>query len=252
MPIGSLPPETAWVARAAFPTGHRDLRVADARETLCTDDASLAFFPTPGQLAQPPRPLALVAISTMPQGPPIAKRRLPGAAASMGHMAWRWRQLQCVARGTYVLETHGTPLHGTRAAPELVVWAVGALAEGLGIRAVTRVFAVDPNTVLQWLVEAADQAAALSRYVLHDVRVTQVQLNELFALLSAIKAEEASGRVSRKTPGGLTGRSRLWGHRILATSKAGWNRRRHAALGENDVSCDETLCEGRLIGGLRT
>jgi IS1 family transposase/transposase-like protein len=104
----------------------------------------------------------------------------------------RWRQLQCVACGTYFLETHGTPLHGKRVAPELVVWAVGALAEGLGIRAVARVFEVDPNTVLQWLVEAADHAAALSRYFLHDVRVTQVQLDELFALLSAVKAREVS------------------------------------------------------------
>jgi IS1 family transposase len=104
----------------------------------------------------------------------------------------RWRQLQCVACRTYFLETHDTPLHGTRVAPELVVWAVGALAEGLGIRAVARVFAVDPNTVLQWLVEAADHAAALSRYVLHDVHVRQVQLDELFAVLSAVKTGEVS------------------------------------------------------------
>src|SRR5262249_51147495 len=70
--------------------------------------------------------------------------------------------------------------------------AVGALAEGLGIRAVARVFEVDPNTVLQWLVEVADHATAFSRYFLHDVRVTQVQLEELFALLSAVKAGEVS------------------------------------------------------------
>jgi hypothetical protein len=104
----------------------------------------------------------------------------------------RWRQLQCVACRTYFLETHGTPLHGRRVAPELVVWAVGALAEGLGIRAVARVFAVDPNTVLQWLVEAADHAAALSRYFLHDVHVRQVQLDELFAVLNAVKTGEVS------------------------------------------------------------
>jgi hypothetical protein len=83
-------------------------------------------------------------------------------------------------------------LHGTRVAPELVVWAVGALAEGLGIRAVARVFAVDPNTVLQWLVDAAGHAAALSRYFLHDVHVRQVQLDELFAVLSAVKTGEVS------------------------------------------------------------
>jgi len=79
-----------------------------------------------------------------------------------------------------------------RASPELLLWAVGALAEGLGIRAVARVFEVDPNTVLAWLIEVADHAAAFSRHFLHDVRVTQVQLDELFALLSAVKAGEVS------------------------------------------------------------
>jgi IS1 family transposase len=79
---------------------------------------------------------------------------------------------------------------------------VGALAEGLGIRAVARVFEVDPNTVLAWLVEVADHAAAFSQYFLHDVRVTQVQLDELFVLLSAVKAgdiseHEAIQRLSR-------------------------------------------------------
>jgi IS1 family transposase len=83
-------------------------------------------------------------------------------------------------------------LHGKRVAPDLLVWAVGALAEGLGIRAVARVFEGDPNTVLQWLVEVADHATAFARYFLHDVHVTQVQLDELFALLSAVKAGEVS------------------------------------------------------------
>jgi hypothetical protein len=60
-----------------------------------------------------------------------------GNVCANGHPnGGRWRQLQCVACQSYFLETHGTPLHGKRVAPELVVWAVGALAEGLGIRAV--------------------------------------------------------------------------------------------------------------------
>src|SRR5262245_40875968 len=65
-----------------------------------------------------------------------------------------------VACRTYFLETHGTPFHGTRVAPERVVWALGALAEGLVIRVVARVFAVDRNTVLQWLVHSADPKPA--------------------------------------------------------------------------------------------
>jgi IS1 family transposase len=103
-----------------------------------------------------------------------------------------WRQLHCTSCGSYFQETHGTPLHGTRVAPAKLVWAVGALAEGLGIRAVARVFEVDPNTVLQWLVEAAAHLRAFSQDFLHDIRVTQVQLDELFALLSAVKTGEVS------------------------------------------------------------
>jgi hypothetical protein len=72
------------------------------------------------------------------------------------------------------------------------VHVIGCLAEGLGIRGTARGFEVDPNTVLQWLVEAADQLQGFSRHVLHDVRVQQVQLDELFALLSAVKAGEVS------------------------------------------------------------
>src|SRR5215831_5157054 len=90
-----------------------------------------------------------------------------------------WRQLHCISCGGYFQETQGTPLHGKRVALDVLVWAVGALAEGLGIRAVARVFEVDPNTVLYWLVEAAEHLQAFPRYFLHDVRVTQVQLDAL-------------------------------------------------------------------------
>src|SRR5712691_11784064 len=116
-----------------------------------------------------------------------------GNITSNGHPSGGlWRQLHCTGCGSYFQETHGTPVHGTRVALDVLVWAVGALAEGLGLRAVARVFEVDPNTVLQWLVEVADHAMAFSRYFLHDVRVTQVQLDELFALLSAVKDGEVS------------------------------------------------------------
>jgi IS1 family transposase len=75
---------------------------------------------------------------------------------------------------------------------ELIVRVIACLAEGLGIRGTARVCEVDANTVLQWLVEAAAQLRAFSQHVLHDVRVQQVQLDELFALLSAVKDSEVS------------------------------------------------------------
>jgi IS1 family transposase len=113
-----------------------------------------------------------------------------------------WRQLPCIACHRNVLETHGTLFHGKRVSAERLVWAVAALAEGLGIRSVARVFEVDPNTVLQWVVEAADQLQAFSRDGLHGVHVSQVPLDERFAVLSEVKVgelreAEAIERVSR-------------------------------------------------------
>jgi hypothetical protein len=103
-----------------------------------------------------------------------------------------WRQLLCVVCRSYFLETLGTIFHGKRTAVELIVRVIACLAEGLGIRGTARVFEVDANTVLQWLVDAAEQLRAFSQHFLHDVRVQQVQLDELFALLGAIKAGEVS------------------------------------------------------------
>ena len=103
-----------------------------------------------------------------------------------------WRQLLCVVCRRYVRETLGTILHGKRASVDLIVRVIACLAEGLGIRGTARVFEVEAHTVLQWLVDAAEQLQAFARHGLHDIRVQQVQLDELFALLSAVKDGEVS------------------------------------------------------------
>jgi transposase-like protein len=113
-----------------------------------------------------------------------------------------WRQLHCTACDGYFPEHHGTIFYGKEAAVELMVRVLACLAEGLGIRATARVFEVDPNTVLHWLVEAAEQLKAFSSYFLCEVHVHQVQLDELYTVLSAVKdgqmsTEEAIRRLSR-------------------------------------------------------
>jgi IS1 family transposase len=103
-----------------------------------------------------------------------------------------WRQLQCVSCQGYFSETHGTMFHGKRSSPELLVHVIACLAEGLGIRGTARVFELDPNTVLGWLVEAAEQLKAVSAYFLHELHLNQVQLDELYAVLSAVRDGEMS------------------------------------------------------------
>jgi hypothetical protein len=101
-----------------------------------------------------------------------------------------WRQFQCTACEGYFPEHHGTIFHGKQAAVELIVRVLACLAEGLGIRATARVFEVDANTVLHWLVEAAEQLRAFSAYFLCNLHLEQLQLDELYAVLRDLKAGE--------------------------------------------------------------
>jgi transposase-like protein len=103
-----------------------------------------------------------------------------------------WRQFQCTSCQGYFPEHHGTIFHGKQVAVELIVRVLACLAKGLGIRATARVFEVDPNTVLHWLVEAAEHLHAFSCYFLCDVHVKQLQLDELYAVLRDVKNGELS------------------------------------------------------------
>jgi hypothetical protein len=86
-----------------------------------------------------------------------------GNISANGHPSGRaWRQLPCTACGSYFLETHDTLFHGKRVLSERIVYIIACLAEGLGIRGTARVFEVDPHTVCNWLVEAADQVCLRS------------------------------------------------------------------------------------------
>ena len=86
----------------------------------------------------------------------------------------------------YFLETHGTPLHGKRVPAELLVQVVvawlkaWAFARWLGC---SRSIPI-PCWRGWWRRPTTPGLFAL----LHDVQVSQVQLDELFALLSAVKA----------------------------------------------------------------
>jgi hypothetical protein len=72
------------------------------------------------------------------------------------------------------------------------VRVIACLAEGLGIRGTARVFEIDPNTVLSWLVEAAEQLQAFSTYFLNELHLNQVQLDELYAVLRAMRDGDSS------------------------------------------------------------
>jgi hypothetical protein len=114
--------------------------------------------------------------------------------------------LQCTSCEGYFLETHGTIWHGKRVAVELLVRVLACSVEGLDIRATARVFEIDPNTVLHWLGEAAEQPRAFSAYFLCDMPINQLQLDELYAVLRGVKEGEISATQAIKR----LERSRHW------------------------------------------
>src|SRR5262244_3543579 len=117
-----------------------------------------------------------------------------------------WRQFHSTACDCDFPEHHGTLVHGKQAAVERIVHVLACLSKGLGIRATARVFEVDPNTVLQWLVEAAEQLTALSAYFLCEVHVNQWQLDELYGVLRGV----INGEISEENAIKRLERSRHW------------------------------------------
>ncbi|MCP4543069.1 MAG: hypothetical protein GY832_38635 [Chloroflexi bacterium] len=52
-----------------------------------------------------------------------------------------------------------------------------------------RIFEVDKDTVFRWLVEAAKHSEAVIGYMVHNLQLTQVQMDELYALLNGVRKD---------------------------------------------------------------
>ena len=88
-----------------------------------------------------------------------------------------WRPLHGRSCHGSVPEHHGTSLPGPQAPGERIVRVLACRAEGLGLRATARGFAVDANTGRQWRGEAAEQLQAFSYYYVCDVHGNQWPLD---------------------------------------------------------------------------
>jgi transposase len=83
---GPVPEETARVARAAFPKGHRYLRLRDELGTIYEDARFASLFPTQGRPAEAPWRLALVTVLQFAEG--LSDRQ--AADAVRDRLAWKY------------------------------------------------------------------------------------------------------------------------------------------------------------------
>jgi len=95
----------------------------------------------------------------------------------------RRQMYRCQICGQPFSETAGTVFFGLKTPTRTVCIALQELAEGLGIRAVARIHGVDPNTVLDWLRKAGQHCERLSEYMMRELELSQVQLDELWTFV---------------------------------------------------------------------
>lgn len=108
----------------------------------------------------------------------------------------RYRQLICRARGRAFSENTGTPFYGLKTEREKVVRALKMMVERGSIRGAARAMGVDKDTICHWVKKASEHAEAFSEYVLHDLHMGAVELDELWTTVK--KSRSTSKMMSRK------------------------------------------------------
>ncbi len=238
-----------WVAqRAALLAGGSAQSPAAPR--TCRPDCPACQAQVQGPLARPPRPAPRAKKKTgRPRCVNTDWHFCPNPACS--HYCWvglgnivsnghpnggQWRQLRCAVCGKHFAESTGTIFYRSRLAPDLLSRIITALAEGMSLQATARIFGVDPNTVQACLVKAAGHAEAVSHYLLHDLRLTQVQVDELWALVQAGDVTPRAAGHSRSRPSwvwtAMDPVSKLW----LAT-----------VVGDRSLACAQLLIHAVVL-----
>lgn len=141
-----------------------------------------------------------------------------GNISANGHPnGGRWRQLYCTVCGGYFMETLGTIFYRSPLPPDTLSKIIQGLAEGWPLHSIARVFQVDPDTVKSCLVKAAAHMEAVSSYLIHDLHLTQVQVDELWALVARWDEEAAAELKTRRSSGWVWAGSNPDSKLLLAT-----------------------------------
>jgi hypothetical protein len=102
--------------------------------------------------------------------------------------------------GKHFPETIGTIFYGSSVAAKDIMRAIALLCEGVSPRKIARVFEVDKDTVLGWLAEAAKHSETVIGYMVHNLELTQVQMDELYdCWVLPFSVVDNSGALVRQT-----------------------------------------------------
>jgi IS1 family transposase len=110
-------------------------------------------------------------------------------------MSGRRRIFKCSLCGETFSETRETVFFDLRTEEEKVIMALKMLLVRCELRAISFVLGVTEETTLEWLERAAAKAEEINQHLLRDVKVNQVQLDEMWNFIRCKKSSEAEDEV---------------------------------------------------------
>jgi transposase-like protein len=93
------------------------------------------------------------------------------------------RLFLCRTCGKAFSSRTGTAFFGLRSPKKKVLMGLKLLAEGLGLRGTSRVLEIKLDTIRGWLSTAALHCEQVSNMLLRDLRLSQVQVDELWTFV---------------------------------------------------------------------
>jgi IS1 family transposase len=114
------------------------------------------------------------------------------------------------------METQGTIFYCSKVSPDKMIFALKVMAEGLGIQSTARALDLDANTVQDWLKQGAEHMEAVSNYLMRELNLSQVQVDELWAILGERNELAPQKRNARWIWSATDPESKLWLGFIIA------------------------------------
>jgi len=96
-----------------------------------------------------------------------------------------------VVYGKHFRETIWTLFHGSSVPAEKFTQGIALLSDGVSSTKLACVYKEDKHTVLSWLADAAVHCEGVLVHMLHDPHLSEVQRDELCALLSEMRSEKS-------------------------------------------------------------
>ncbi len=95
--------------------------------------------------------------------------------------------LKCRTCGHCFSETRGTIFYGLNTPDDEVLRVLAQLVEKGSIRGVARATGYDKNTICRWLKKASEHCQEVNGYFLHNLHLTQVQIDEIWTFCKKTK-----------------------------------------------------------------